>query len=117
VFARAGYAPEQTNPISRDVSVALFAHGMLAGRNNDSLGIGFYYNKISDGLKTAIGVLSRGQAAARDESGMEVFYNFAITPAVRLIPSYQHIWHPLAAEVVERRRSTDIIQTRLTVAW
>jgi porin len=117
VFARAGYAPDETNPITRDASVALFAHGLLAHRDYDSFGIGFYYNKISDKLKTGITALSHGQATARDESGMEVFYNFAITPAVRVIPSYQHIWHPLAAEVAERRQSTDIFQTRVTVAW
>jgi hypothetical protein len=117
VFARAGYAPEETNPITRDVSIALFAHGLLDRRKNDSFGIGFYYNEISDKLKTSITAISRGQAAARDESGMEVFYNFAVTPAVRVIPSYQHIWHPLASEVAERRQSADIVQTRLTVAW
>lgn len=117
MFARAGYAPEDTNPISNDASVALFAHGMLDGREYDSFGIGFYYNRISDKLKTSITAISQGQAVARDESGMEVFYNFAVTPAVRLIPSYQHIWHPLAAEVAERRKSTDIFQTRLTLAW
>ncbi|WP_257170019.1 carbohydrate porin [Bradyrhizobium sp. SRS-191] len=117
MFARAGYAPDDTNPITRDASIALFAHGMLDGRHDDSFGIGFYFNKISDRLKTSITAISRGQAAARDESGMEVFYNFAITPAVRLIPSYQHIWHPLAADVAERRKSTDILQARLTVAW
>lgn len=117
VFARAGYAPDDTNPITSDFSVALFAHGLLARRDYDSFGIGFYYNKISDKLKTDISELSRGRATARDESGMEVFYNFAITPAVRVIPSYQHIWHPLAAEVAERHKSTDIFQTRMTVAW
>jgi hypothetical protein len=41
---------------------------------------------------------------------IEVFYNFAVTPAIRLIPSYQHIWHPLAAKVAKS-------QTRLTSAW
>jgi hypothetical protein len=117
VFARAGYAPEQTNPITRDFSVALFAHGLLAGRDYDSFGVGFYYNKISDRLKADIVALSRGATSASDESGLEVFYNFAITPAVRVIPSYQHIWHPLAAEVAERRKSADIVQTRVTVNW
>jgi porin len=117
VFVRAGYAPEDTNPITSDVSVALFAHGMLDGRDHDSFGAGFYYNKISDKLKTSIATISNGQSAVHDESGMEVFYNFAITPAVRLIPSYQHIWHPLAAEGIKRRDSTDLFQIRLTAAW
>lgn len=117
VFARGGYAPEGTNPITRDASVALFAYGLLDGRDHDSFGVGFYYDKISDKLKTSLASLSRGQSAVHDESGMEVFYNLAITPAVRLIPSYQHIWHPLAAEVAEGRESADILQLRLTTAW
>lgn len=117
MLVRAGHAPDDTNPITSDASVALFAHGLLDRREHDSFGIGFYYNKISDKLKTSITTISQGRATARDERGMEVFYNFAVTPAVRLIPSYQHIWHPLAAEVAERRKSTDIFQTRLTVAW
>jgi hypothetical protein len=117
MFARAGYAPEDTNPITSDFSVALFAYGMLDSRDNDSFGIGFYYDRISDKLKTNIAELSGGKTTVHDESGMEVFYNLAITPAMRLIPSYQHIWHPLAAEVAEGRDGADIVQVRLTTAW
>jgi len=117
VFARLGYAPEETNPITQDASVALFAYGLLDSREYDSFGIGYYYDKISDKLKNSIATISGGEAIAYDESGIEVFYNFAITPAVRLIPSYQHIWHPLAAEVAEQRESADIFQVRLTTAW
>lgn len=116
-FGRVGYAPDETNPIARDFSVALFAYGLLDQREYDSFGIGFYYNKISDKLKSSIAKISQGQTAAHDESGIEVFYNFAITPAVHLIPGYQHIWHPLAAEVTERQDSADIFQLRFTTAW
>ena len=31
--------------------------------------------------------------------GWKIFYDFAVTPAVRLIPSYQHIWNPFVAQV------------------
>ncbi|MGX9425587.1 MULTISPECIES: carbohydrate porin [Bradyrhizobium] len=117
VFARVGYAPEETNIVARDASIALFAHGMIDGRDYDSFGIGVYHNQISGKFKTDIGLLTRGAASASDETGMEVFYNFAITPAVRLIPSYQHIWHPLSAQVADGHTSTDIFQTRLTIAW
>lgn len=116
-FGRVGYAPEATNPITQDFSVALFAYGLLDQREYDSFGAGFYYNKISDKMKSSIATISQGQAAAHDESGIEVFYNFAITPAVRLVPSYQHIWHPLAAEVAEQQDRADIFQLRLTTAW
>ena len=52
-----------------------------------------------------------------DESGVEVFYDLAITPAVRLIPSYQHIWNPFSAQVVTDQDHADVFLTRLTVAW
>ena len=28
------------------------------------------------------------------KKGIEIFCDFALTPAIRLIPSYQHIWNP-----------------------
>jgi porin len=79
--------------------------------------VGFYYNKISSNLKADITRLTFGTATASDESGIEAFYDFALTPAIRLIPSYQHIWHPLAAQVAKGQTHADVFQTRLTVAW
>ena len=38
-------------------------------------------------------------ASVNDEMGMEIFYDFAITPAIRFISGYQHIWHPIASRV------------------
>jgi len=41
-FGRIGFAPEETNQITRDASIALFAHGMLGARKYDSFGAGFF---------------------------------------------------------------------------
>ena len=117
IFGRAGYAPQATNPVTSYASVALVAHGLFNGREYDSFGAGFYYNWISNNLKTDIAQLTLGNASVSDESGIEVFYNFAVTPAVRLIPSYQHIWHPLAAQIAKSQDHADLFLTRLTVAW
>jgi carbohydrate-selective porin OprB len=117
IFGRVGYAPQATNPVTSYASVALIAHGLFNGREYDSFGAGFYYNKISSNLKTDIAQLTLGNAGASNESGIEVFYNFAVTPAIRLIPSYQHIWHPLAAQVAKGQDHADLFLTRLTVAW
>jgi len=117
VFARVGYAPQGTNPITRDASVALFASGLFPGREYDSFGAGFYYNQISNNLKADIVQLTGGKATVNDESGFEIFYDFAITPAVRLIPGYQHIWHPLAAQVAKNQNHADFFLARFTVAW
>jgi hypothetical protein len=117
VLGRFGYAPEQTNTITRDASIALFAHGLFDRRNNDSFGAGFYYNAISSPLKLSIAQLSGGNAVVQNEKGLELFYDFAITPALRFIPSYQHIWNPLTAEVGRNQRSTDVLLARFTMVW
>jgi porin len=117
IFGRVGYAPQATNPVTSYASVALVAHGLFNGREYDSFGAGFYYNKISNNLKTDIAQLTLGNASASDETGIEVFYDFAVTPAIRLIPGYQHIWHPLAAQVARSQDHADLFLTRLTVAW
>jgi len=117
VFGRAGYAPKETNPITRDASIALFARGLFDRRKNDSLGAGFYYNEISRPLKDDIAQLTGGKATINDEKGTEIFYDFAITPAIRLIPGYQHIWDPLTAQVARNHHGADVFNVRLSTTW
>jgi porin len=117
VFGRVGYAPRQTNAVSRDASIALFAHGIADSRPYDSFGVGFYYNAISRDLKQSVSRLTAGTETVRNEKGMEVFYDFAITPAVRVIASYQHIWDPLAAHLATKKDSTNVVLARLNAAF
>jgi hypothetical protein len=116
VFGRGGVSPEASNRVFRHASVAVFAHGLFDGRKYDGVGAGFYYDGTSSGLKNAITRLTAGRAAVKSEKGTEVFYDFAITPAVRLIPSYQYIWNPLTAEVVARQSRANVFLLRLTLA-
>jgi porin len=97
--------------------VALFAHGLCDARKYDSFGAGYYYNGISNDLKNSIKRLTFNTASVNDEMGMEIFYDFAITPAIRFIPSYQHIWDPIAAHVSKHENGADVFLTRLTVAF
>jgi len=117
LLGRIGYAPEETNPITRDASVALFANGLSDHRPNDSFGLGVYHNGISQPLKNDFARLTGATATVKNENGLEVFYDFAITPAIRLIPSYQHIWNPLAAEVAKNERGADLFLVRLSLTW
>ena len=91
VYGRLGYAPRDSNIIMRDASGALFMHGLADSRPNDSYGVGYYYNNISNPLKQDISLLTAGTSTLKDEKGTEAFYDFALTPAIRIIPSYQHI--------------------------
>ena len=116
MFGRLGYAPARTNTLTRDASVALFARGLLERRQYDSLGVGFYYNVVSGKFKNAIQQLTAG-TTVKNEKGVEVFYDFAITPAIRLIPGYQHVWNPLIASVALNQNHADLFLARITVAW
>jgi porin len=115
LFGRIGYAPEETNPITRDASVALFANGLSDYRPNDSFGLGIYHNGISQPLKDNIARLTGATSTLKNEQGLEAFYSIAITPAMRLIPSYQHIWNPMTAGVVKNERAANVFLLRLSL--
>jgi carbohydrate-selective porin OprB len=115
VFGRMGYAPGGSNTLSRDGSVALFGRGLLSRRPNDSYGVGFYYNAISGDLKEDIERLTGGPRI-KNEKGIEVFYDFALTPAIRVNPGYQHIWDPLTAQVVTNHRWANVFLLRFNLA-
>ena len=117
LFGRIGYAPEETNPVARHASAALFANGLSDHRRNDSFGLGIYHNGISRPLKTDIARLTEATATLENEQGLEVFYDVAITPAIRLIPSYQHIWNPTTAKVAKNERGADFFLLRSSVTW
>ena len=117
IFGRVGYAPADTNTVVRDASVALVAHGLYDARQYDSFGVGWFWNEISNYLKNDITTLTAGMKSVKDESGIEAFYDFAVTPAIRIIPSYQHIWNPLAAGVANNQNKADVFLARMTIAF
>ena len=50
--------------------------GLVPGRSNDNWGIGYYYDSFSQDLKDALAPA----VMLRNEQGLELFYNFALTP-------------------------------------
>jgi len=116
LFGRLGYAPKTTNTLDRHASVALFARGLWDSRQYDSFGAGFYDNAFSGEFKDDISQLTAG-TIVKNEKGLEVFYDFAITPAIRVNPGYQHIWNPLSAAVAVKQDHADLFLVRLNVAW
>jgi len=77
LFARVGFADEDTNPVEWSISGGIGGRG-VAGRGNDCYGIGYYYTSVqTNRFTTAIGVRDHAQ-------GFEAFYSLAITPAAAL---------------------------------
>ena len=117
VFGRLGHGgPEALNTVNRHASVALIARGLLGSRQYDSFGMGFYYNGISRNLRNSIGQLTDG-TTVKNENGIEIFYDLAITPAINVNAGYQHIWNPLVASVAVKQNHADLFLARLNLVW
>lgn len=62
----------------------------IPGRERDKFGLGLFYVGYSDPLKESLRML----LPVRDESGIEAFYNYAVTPWLRLTADAQFIRPP-----------------------
>jgi porin len=117
VFGRLGYAaPENLNPVNHQASVAMIAEGLSRRRQHDSFGLGFYYNGVSSELRESIRQFTGGTSIS-NENGAEVFYNFAVTPAINVNAGYQHIWNPLVASAIANQNHADLFVVRLNLVW
>lgn len=78
LFSRIGFADQNTNPFKFAASVGLGGRGLIPSRDNDTIGLGYYYNALqSDRIISAPG-------AGDSNQGLEAFYGLAITPAANL---------------------------------
>jgi len=62
-------------------------YGRIAGRKVDSFGFAYFYLGVSDSLKNLAPLL----LTLRDEHGIELYYNLALTPWCRITPDLQVI--------------------------
>jgi porin len=89
-FTRLGFADEDTSPIEWAVSGGLGGRGVIPSRDNDTFGLGYYYQSIQKTLLTS--ALGIGDSA----QGFEGFYNIALTPASRVTLDLQVVEPALA---------------------
>ena len=91
-FVRFGFSDKDTNPTEWAVSGGLGGRGVIPSRDNDTFGLGYYYNSIQQTrLFSALGVENSVQ-------GFEGFYNIALTPACHVTVDLQ-IVEPVAKGV------------------
>ncbi len=87
-FGRAGIADDNTNPLAWFLSFGIGGNSPIGSRPADTFGVGWYYaftsSQISPILTAALGPIGNGQ-------GVELFYNYQVTPAIRLTPDLQVI--------------------------
>jgi porin len=78
IFYRFSVTPEDRSAYDMYLSGGVGGRGMISGRPHDRFGVGAYWLKESNDLDKQPGNL------VGDETGVEAFYNFAITPWLQL---------------------------------
>lgn len=94
VFGGVGLADGNPNPIRFYAGGGVGGRSLLPGRQLDSCGVGYFYLGLSDQFKS----LARNVVPFRDEYGVELFYNIAVTRWCRLTPNLQVV-RPSAGNV------------------
>lgn len=95
-----GYADSKTNPFEWAANVSLQANGLIESRKADSMGVAWFCSGLSSNFKD----LLSPPLEIRDLTGVEVYYNAAITPRFHLTTDLQLV------EPVERTgRSTALV--------
>jgi len=87
-FGRAGIADPNTSPIDAFLSFGFGGSAPGRSRRNDTCGVGWYWASASPGIGTLI---TSKFGPVGDGQGIECFYNYALTPAVRITPDLQYV--------------------------
>ncbi len=79
IFGMTGLSDGNPNPIEWNMTVGLSGNGIVPGREQDTIGIGYFHVGLSDEFKRLLaGPLAPPGLAQRDEQGVEMFYNASL---------------------------------------
>lgn len=106
LYAKGSVADGNPNPVEASFSGGISGHGMLASRPHDSFGAGYFVYNFSSDLRSALKPLQHFQS----ESGIEVFYSFAVSPWLRLSLDVQAV-NPSST------RNDDLLLTAVRANW
>ncbi len=101
VFFRYGYANSKAYDINNFFSVGFQYQGLLDGRDDDVLGIGFAHGQMSDNSKTTY--------TDDYEAVWEAYYNIAVSPWLNISPSIQYVQNPGAVQDISGENNSDSI--------
>jgi porin len=87
-FGRAGIADADTSPIDAFLSVGVGGSVPGGMRRDDTFGIGWYWASASPRIGAQI---TSQFGPVGDGQGIELFYNYALTPAIRITPDVQYV--------------------------
>ena len=90
-FSQVSFADKDTSPITTFFDLGLGGNGLFKSRPRDEFGIAYAFTDLSSVLKDNIDLLTQGGRRLRVEHQFEAFYNFHITPWLRLTGDLQII--------------------------
>ncbi len=85
LFGNAGISDGNPNPIRWSANIGIAGSSPIPSRKLDSFGLGYFYVGLSDGIKD----LAPRLVPIRDEHGVDLFYNVAVTPWCHITPDLQ----------------------------
>ncbi len=87
VFGRASLSDGNPTPVRFFVSGGIAGDSPFKGYRGDKWGLGWYYV----GASTEFGPVPQALFAIRNGTGVELFYNFQVTPWLNITPDLQYI--------------------------
>jgi len=87
LFLKGAIADGNPNPIQSSIVGGLGGKGLIPSRKDDSFGLGYFYYNFSNDLQSALSPLVK----LKDEQGVEIFYNVAVTPWFHITADLQVI--------------------------
>jgi hypothetical protein len=87
LYYRFAYTPEDRNYWNMSISGGIGARGVINGRPLDRMGVGLYWMKSSGDLNDEPIV----NGILQNETGVEAYYNFAITPWLQISADLQYV--------------------------
>lgn len=85
LFGNLGLADRNPSPIRWFANIGLGGSSPICGRPLDTFGMGYFYLGVNDNVKE----LAPALFPIGDEQGVELFYNYAVTPWLRVTPDFQ----------------------------
>lgn len=92
-FFRYGYAPSRTNDVTQFYSGGVQYEGLLCGRDEDVLALGYAHGAFSDAASSTY--------TSDHESVVETYYSFVLTPWMIISPSIQYVFNPGGDEATD----------------
>lgn len=96
LFGQFGISDGNPSRLYWSALVGIGGTGLIPGRSRDNWGIGYYYDAPSRDLQKSLSPF----LTIRDEQGVEIFYNFAVTPGLTVGVDLQVIKPSLGKDTV-----------------